>query len=54
VGASATADDLQQFCRQNLAGFKVPKNYVFEALPKTSTGKIEKYKLRTRAKVLRT
>jgi fatty-acyl-CoA synthase len=54
AGASATADDLQQFCRQNLAGFKVPKNYVFEALPKTSTGKIEKYKLRTRAKVLRT
>jgi fatty-acyl-CoA synthase len=51
-GASATADDLNKFCRQHLAGFKVPKHYVFEALPKTSTGKIEKYKLRVRAKAI--
>ena len=34
------------FCRQNLAGFKVPKTVVFTELPKTSTGKIQKYVLR--------
>ncbi|TPJ54200.1 AMP-binding protein [Mesorhizobium sp. B2-7-1] len=49
-GASVTADELNQFCRQHLSGFKVPKSYVFETLPKTSTGKIEKYKLREKAK----
>ncbi|RWM08259.1 AMP-binding protein [Mesorhizobium sp.] len=49
-GANATADELNQFCRQRLPGFKVPKHYIFETLPKTSTGKIEKYKLRERAK----
>ncbi|RWM41420.1 AMP-binding protein [Mesorhizobium sp.] len=49
-GANATADELNQFCRQRLPGFKVPKHYIFEILPKTSTGKIEKYKLRERAK----
>lgn len=51
-GASVTADELKAFCRQHLAGFKVPKNYVFEDLPKTSTGKTEKYKLRQRAKAM--
>jgi fatty-acyl-CoA synthase len=51
-GASVTGEELQQFCRQHIAGFKTPKHYVFEALPKTSTGKIEKYKLRQRAKVI--
>jgi fatty-acyl-CoA synthase len=49
-GTNVSADELKQFCRQHLAGFKVPKHYVFEVLPKTSTGKIEKYKLRERAK----
>lgn len=38
--------DLNQFCRQHLAGFKVPKKYVFGELPKTSTGKIQKHILR--------
>lgn len=52
TGASATADELKAFVRQYLAGFKVPKHYVFETLPKTSTGKIEKYKLRQRAKAI--
>jgi fatty-acyl-CoA synthase len=51
-GSKVSADELKQFCRQHLAGFKVPKHYVFETLPKTSTGKIEKYKLRERAKVI--
>lgn len=50
--AIANADELKQFARQHLAAFKVPKHYVFETLPKTSTGKIEKYKLRQRAKAI--
>ena len=44
--AHADAAELDAFCRQHLAGFKVPKNYVFCALPKTVTGKIQKFKLR--------
>ncbi|MDE2444917.1 MAG: AMP-binding protein [Alphaproteobacteria bacterium] len=52
LGERATAEELLQFCRQHLAGFKVPKHYCFESLPKTSTGKIEKYKLRERAKAI--
>jgi fatty-acyl-CoA synthase len=44
--ANVTADEIKVFCREHLAGFKVPKTYLFEPLPKTSTGKIEKYKLR--------
>jgi fatty-acyl-CoA synthase len=47
-GQFATAEELNLFCRQHLAGFKVPKTYLFEDIPKTSTGKIEKYKLRQR------
>jgi fatty-acyl-CoA synthase len=38
--------------RLNLTGFKVPEIGVFESLPKTSTGKIEKYKLRERARTI--
>lgn len=52
AGAVVTADELDSFCRQHLSGFKVPKTYLFEPLPKTSTGKIEKYKLREKAKGL--
>ncbi|MNZ85473.1 Long-chain-fatty-acid--CoA ligase FadD13 [compost metagenome] len=40
------------FCREHLAGFKVPKTVVFTQLPKTSTGKIQKYVLRDMAKNL--
>jgi fatty-acyl-CoA synthase len=47
-GQAVTAADLHTFCRAHLAGFKVPKAFVFEEIPKTSTGKIEKYKLRVR------
>ena len=49
-GASATAEELIAWCRERLAGFKVPRHIVFEELPKTSTGKIQKHVLRTRAK----
>lgn len=52
AGATVSAEELNSFCRQQLSGFKVPKTYIFEALPKTSTGKIEKYKLREKAKAL--
>jgi fatty-acyl-CoA synthase len=51
-GASATQDEIIAFCRANLAGFKVPRTIVFGALPKTSTGKIQKFVLRDRAKEL--
>src|SRR5476651_853376 len=49
-GQSASADDLMAWCRKNLAGYKVPRYVVFAELPKTSTGKIQKYKLREMAK----
>jgi len=48
--AEPTADALTSFCRQHLAGYKVPKHFVFTALPKTQTGKIQKTVLRERAK----
>jgi fatty-acyl-CoA synthase len=48
--ANVTADELIAHCRQHLAGFKVPKSVVFGELPKTSTGKIQKFMLRERAK----
>ncbi|WP_020192433.1 acyl-CoA synthetase [Pseudomonas putida] len=44
--------DITSWCREHLAGFKVPKTVVFGELPKTSTGKIQKYVLRDRAKAL--
>ncbi len=46
---SATEAELTAFCRARLAGFKIPKKYRFEELPKTSTGKIQKHILRKRA-----
>jgi fatty-acyl-CoA synthase len=49
-GASVTAGELTEFCRERMARFKVPKHFIFEALPKTSTGKIQKFMLREKAK----
>ena len=51
-GATATAEDLIEFCRANMARYKVPKTIVFGPLPKTSTGKMQKYILRERAAAL--
>jgi fatty-acyl-CoA synthase len=48
-GAAATADELLRFCRDRLAHFKCPRDVVFGDLPKTSTGKIQKFRLRDRA-----
>jgi fatty-acyl-CoA synthase len=45
-----TADELIDFCKQNMAGFKRPKFITFGELPKTSTGKIQKFELRKTAK----
>jgi fatty-acyl-CoA synthase len=49
-GASATSDDIIAHCKQNLAGYKVPRHVVFGEVPKTSTGKIQKFRLREIAK----
>ena len=49
-GTSATADDLIAHCKSLLAGYKVPREILFEPIPKTSTGKIQKFQLRERAK----
>ncbi|MBV8652285.1 MAG: acyl-CoA synthetase, partial [Alphaproteobacteria bacterium] len=51
-GASATQDDIIAFCRERLARFKLPKTVVFGPLPKTSTGKIQKFVLREQARNL--
>jgi fatty-acyl-CoA synthase len=48
-GSSVTADELVAHCKQLLAGYKVPREIRFEAIPKTSTGKIQKFELRQRA-----
>ena len=48
-GRNATADDIIGFCREHLAHFKTPKTVIFGPLPKTSTGKIQKFVLRKQA-----
>jgi fatty-acyl-CoA synthase len=48
-GAHPTAQDIIDFCKQNLARFKAPKVVEFSTLPKTATGKIQKFKLREQA-----
>ncbi len=50
--AKVDPDDLISFSRQSLAGFKAPKHVVFQELPKTSTGKIQKFELRKQAATL--
>jgi len=49
-GAAATAEEIIRFLREQMAHYKVPRHVVFGALPKTSTGKIQKFLLRERAK----
>jgi fatty-acyl-CoA synthase len=49
-GAEATEDEIIAFCRDSMARFKIPKNVIFGELPKTSTGKVQKFILRDRAK----
>ena len=47
-----TEDEVVSWCRQNLAGYKIPKLVVFGPLPKTSTGKIQKFVLREKVQSL--
>ncbi len=49
-GATATAEELIEWCRQGLARYKCPRHIVFVDVPRTSTGKIQKFKLREMAK----
>lgn len=51
-GAAAEEAEVIAFCRESLAGFKTPKKVVFGELPKTSTGKIQKFLLREQARGL--
>ncbi len=51
-GKSSSEEEIIKFCRETLAGFKLPKKVVFAPLPKTSTGKIQKFELRKQAKEL--
>ena len=51
-GMKATSEELLDWCRTHLARFKVPRTIVFDALPKTSTGKVQKFVLRDRARGL--
>ncbi|SFX05660.1 acyl-CoA synthetase [Marinospirillum alkaliphilum] len=52
AGAQVTEQEIIDFCRDNMAKFKAPKTVVFGELPKTSTGKIQKFVLRDRVKTL--
>lgn len=49
-GATATVEELLAHCRMHLAHYKCPRHLVFEEIPKTSTGKIQKFRLREMAK----
>jgi fatty-acyl-CoA synthase len=51
-GASAVPEELRAFCRERLAGYKVPRRYTVCVLPKTATGKIQKFVLREEARRL--
>jgi fatty-acyl-CoA synthase len=52
LGQVASADELMQWCHKQLASYKCPRYLVFADIPKTSTGKIQKFKLREMAKTV--
>ena len=49
-GITASEEEIMEFCREHLARFKVPKDVVITEIPKTSTGKLQKFVLREWAK----
>jgi fatty-acyl-CoA synthase len=51
-GSTASADELVAWCRKNLAAYKCPRHIVFAEIPKTSTGKLQKFRLREMVKAL--
>jgi fatty-acyl-CoA synthase len=50
TGTNASAEELIAWCRKNLAAYKCPRTIVFAEIPKTSTGKLQKFKLREKVK----
>ena len=52
AGSTLQRDNVMEHCKQHLAGFKVPKYIIFAEIPKTSTGKVQKFELRQAAKSL--
>jgi fatty-acyl-CoA synthase len=53
-GAQTTEQEIIDFCREHMAHFKAPKTVIFGPLPKTATGKLQKFRLREQAKSLST
>jgi fatty-acyl-CoA synthase len=51
-GASASAEELIEWCKGRLARFKCPRHIVFTEIPKTSTGKVQKFALREQARAV--
>ena len=51
-GHRATSEELIEWCRARLARYKCPRHIVFADIPKTSTGKVQKFALRERAKLM--
>ena len=49
IAAPVAAEEIIAYCRENMAHYKIPKTVVFGPLPKTSTGKIQKFVLRDTA-----
>ena len=49
--ASEAEAELSQWCRDNMASFKLPRKFIFEDIPKTSTGKVQKFILRERVRI---
>jgi fatty-acyl-CoA synthase len=49
LGQEMDVDELIAYCREQLAGFKIPKKVLFGPIEKTSTGKVQKYLLREKA-----
>ncbi|MEQ1694206.1 MAG: acyl-CoA synthetase, partial [Hyphomicrobiaceae bacterium] len=49
-GMTVTKEEIIAWCKEHLAGYKVPRVIVFDEIPKTSTGKIQKFRLREMAK----
>ncbi len=52
AGEEASEDEMIAFCRENMASYKIPRTIVFGELPKTSTGKVQKFVLREMARSL--
>merc|ERR550525_1271208 len=51
-GQSVTDEELYRWCRENMVNYMVPRTFIVEALPKTSTGKVQKHVLRKRTQEL--